>query len=1556
MTQEQILYDVRLTQSPSKPILIVEGYMDDKDRQFSVEETDQKAQAEAGREVHRTVEDVVASFAKQLEQKPDIADWSDRELRKMLHQLQSVPANGDVEKQKELQQHQQLLLVHMQERGLAQREASFDEELAEKWVEAVGDEVTIKRGDEAAEVSLKTVGGRDVLILPAKLTLADVIQAAQLLGHVEGTDIKTATAEKMQSFAKQLKDATFFLARQENDGKPVFDDGVLTYLYDYAEQLRSLAAGEEDEEDVDKKTADEIRKDAKHKDLLPEYFEKNPEAIQHHGGKEKVQEDYENRLFLSLLGKNHATAQVRDGEVGSFYDRVRERYRRREQGKKSPESFEEWLIKRKKFLLSNFAAYVNNGRIYANENTQRGLSEETQTRAEQSVFEAISQRGKAKQKELQIKALDGNPEMQQQVRDILQLEPDEAKVADLFVKAQEIKKNRLTLSEQFTQINRLVLQAYGLEYVQENGNYFPAKALAEGEFGCSVQTMLMADLLQEVYGDELVLLADTTIAGNAEEELSGHIRLVAITKESLHTANPEAFFIDTHTDLGGLEGPTRMTVVDKITDNSFAMEAAKAYLLSPDDVHTSLRLDNEETDGMASYEKNHTLTSVQTGVESAIWNNMAATLEPKEGQSTREFEEEKIRRVEMALALNPANAIAWAQLASLNAEDITRHNAFLQKAQALNETIEAENVKKFTIDVYAFQPQDPHLKDLVGDINNALRTLPQDPTLPSPDIEMLDFQTLRDIIANVRAYKDAPLNSSNQQLQAEAKTMLDTLQEAFNTSYNREKRRADLLPKFSTLSDEDVRILEEHPMDWLNAQFDNLYTLLEPGQELSSPQLNTLESLFGNAAQFVANKSGSINPDEVKRFSKEHNLRLNALVMRTHINNRDFQQIGPSARNLGIGGLFEGLGLDNGRVEQMYNRLSIALDTQRLARGGAEHRLRPEIAVRIPEEIIDEEFTLAARGTGSFAAIRQDIEKAIDDPSHLHHVRYHNLVLEQASVIAKEKWYKIHPGVEIPDDKRAEFMQEAKQSILDKATRQTITRSVRFAYDLLICSQRDAVIASRGSVDINDIERFRSDPTGINAYNLETFLISKFGLLNYEEQEFFDDIKVELARNELRYNKKKSPSEIGAMSKHELEAIGTELFKDLFAVPDLYSSGWRMDAIAKGLNARLGEERAQNLALFMRLRQGNDDQRREIWNKIGIYYPEEIARIIREKRANNPEFVGCFNNDLFTPKDRNGNQLPDKADGIEKVQFRYDNFRERFDPVIRYLREENLNKYITGGTDQLLDLTHLSQEQIEAVDNALYAGAAEELQAMYAQLQSTLNTKDMRNMLVSDVRFKDIYTRVMRVDDIPLALLQDTKGNHASISSELASQPGNDALVRAWGDTNIAQEAAQKLVAFLKGGPMGDKGLDGKIHTAEEFAEKVGAYNGVDAAAEMVRSTAGSLLLMAEEKPILDYLGINHLPFNLPVSRTQEIFGPGAKSLTRGEIQEMMFHLQERLMKAGHSEEQAHEIVNQLKERLGVTRADMVKMQIVALFILLLLAAASISIDVVDLKGMTSGK
>ena len=508
---------------------------------------------------------------------------------------------------------------------------------------------------------------------------------------------------------------------------------------------------------------------------------------------------------------------------------------------------------------------------------------------------------------------------------------------------------------------------------------------------------------------------------------------------------------------------------------------------------------------------------------------------------------------------------------------------------------------------------DPDLQDIVREYNNAVMRA----TARGTDV---DPHLLIDLRSQVRDAKN-----SGRVDRAQANDLIDKLNTIFEEENPQERGRGGREERIGFYLQQDDRDqLEADPIVWLDKQFDQLYLIARQGQELNSPLVDQIQRLISDALQYVSKK----RPEMVESFSALNTIRFNLISMRTTIGYLSIENIKKASFSLGAHGLLSGLALEKGEVSSMFNRLHEVFEDERL-KSKLQHAT-PEMTHKLQENVIQEQFDLAKKGLGNFGSL-ENIASRIDD------------------VLAK-----IKTNEKLPSDERTELTEEEK-SIANRAkeVRSKITRSVRTAYDIFVSSQRQAVLVARGK-HLSGNDAYFSDPfTGpLNVYNLEDLLIQKFSIYNAEDEEFVRRIKLDLADSNL----KEKGKDLGKLSEMEREDLGRRLFRDLFAVPDFFSSGWRIEGVLSSIEERIGKERAEDFALFMRLKLVNPakepKKRGEILGKITKYRPEEIIRLFRERSDN--ELNSLFEDDAF----------------INANIHNYDEFKTKYGGVLRLLREE----------------------------------------------------------------------------------------------------------------------------------------------------------------------------------------------------------------------------------------------------------------------------------------------
>lgn len=543
---------------------------------------------------------------------------------------------------------------------------------------------------------------------------------------------------------------------------------------------------------------------------------------------------------------------------------------------------------------------------------------------------------------------------------------------------------------------------------------------------------------------------------------------------------------------------------------------------------------------------------------------------------------------------------------------------------------------------------------------------------------------------------------------------------------------------FQLTDKELIRLQEsdEAAIAWLDSQFDIIYETARRGRELSSEIFRDVERKVDDALSYYSNliRNAQEREDIVEvrrlrrlftRLQETFNNRLSLLIMRQAMASRNLEGIMRASQQLGARGLFEGLRLEDGKVLMMFNRFNELLEDRRL-RHPNQHILSEEV-YRIQDEIIKEQFDFALQGIGDYADLKTTLERIESEG-----------------------------GEEI----------EKKKEFAKSLVRSRITRAARIAYDVVVTSQREAVIVSRGKA-IPAPLGYLSDPRSVlEIYNLEHLLLEKFQILNAEDEELVRRIKIDMANDHLDLIHKAHNS----MSERDKEELGKQLFKDLFAVPDFFSSSWRMRGMVDAIPIRLKylkyykaakdrgldeeqakreaesrfksqaddpeiKEKAENLALFMRLKQASQGSepewqlhrgilnRRPVWEKIQRFRPEEIVRLFRERTSDDTDFQNlflaseAFQHVIRDLKPEDKSKFDTLTSSKEKAEFIYDRVKDKYGSVIRLLRDQVLK----SNAPEQIDIENLTESQRQTIDAALGNGEAEKVKAIYTAMKAFIN-------------------------------------------------------------------------------------------------------------------------------------------------------------------------------------------------------------------------------------------
>ncbi len=450
-----------------------------------------------------------------------------------------------------------------------------------------------------------------------------------------------------------------------------------------------------------------------------------------------------------------------------------------------------------------------------------------------------------------------------------------------------------------------------------------------------------------------------------------------------------------------------------------------------------------------------------------------------------------------------------------------------------------------------------------------------------------------------------------------------------------------------------------------------------------------------------------------------------------------------------------------------------------------------------------------------------------------------------------------------------------KGGLFEGKTEADIRRAVRTAYDVLVSSQRLGVIVARGKHLRHD-EAYLSDPIGpLSLYNWEELLTAKFGLFNANSQEFLKELKLEMAN--FTIEEEKDPDKKKkylAMNPKEKEEFGAKLMRDLFKVPDFFSSGWRIQSMLESLEEREEIKNSENFALFMRLKDPRfrdknlypDEGKQaiaDIWKKIVEYKPDEIVGMFREADPNNEKL-----NKLYESIHTVDDTLIPTPEDVGKGITTYDKFKDKYAGAIRLLRENGFRQ----NPPVQINMANLDDEQKAIINRAMGdVGAGDRVQKIFAVMQEYINRDGMVEDIQSGHKFAGMLERTLIVDDALLHKMEDTEGGkYTALSKKYSNEQGGDSLVRSWNDHENGAKALQALVGFIQHGNDPEKNQK----FAEEFAEFTSQYNGMSEKARAYRFTRGTYLKLARQNIFVDALGFVRLPFRIKTSPIQRIFGP----------------------------------------------------------------------------------
>lgn len=840
-----------------------------------------------------------------------------------------------------------------------------------------------------------------------------------------------------------------------------------------------------------------------------------------------------------------------------------------------------------------------------------------------------------------------------------------------------------------------------------------------------------------------------------------------------------------------------------------------------------------------------------------------------------------------------------------------------------------------------------NLMGALDKISENINMLPQDPSVPPEEVERL--------MSGFKVFQEEYIRQLHTKAQIEDQEM-----------------RGD---QNLYLTAEDVRELYKDPIEWLNGQFDTIYTNTSEGQELNSPALSLIQQKMAYIDSIIRNRHPD-KPHLVEQVHELFNIRLGLMNMRNTMEYRASpDQIAQAAMGIRAHGLMTAMGFEKGRVGSMFHRMQEYLEDVRLRTGGLEGHVYPSMVAEMQVNLIKEQVALAEKGLGVWG----------------------NWATDEAFKDFNGDWGQAQKKVET-----------------------TILRTMRTAYDVFVVTQRQALIVSRGK-HLSGVDAFLSDPAGIfsNVFNIEDLSIDKWDLLTVEQKMFLKVIKLDLADSDLQ-ERGLNPK---TMSEDERLRLGTKLFIDLYAVPDFFSSGWRMkymneqrdklfaykfakqkieqegkawDKISPAEQTKAllsvweqAETESKKFGLFLQLKGADEKGRAAVWKEIKKYRVEEMWHLYRERaRDDLDELARAFAERGVTAMDEHGSPV---GVDLKNPATAYDIFKQKYGPVMRSIREEFFRRDIPMQLD-FGNLGAVRDEVMQKVDKALGAGEGQKLTELYQIMQSLMTDKKIeiltgRENASLEIKerskaFDGIYTRVLFVDDLMLGDLEKppADSNLTPLAKIWSSEPGADALVRNMRDIGNAYKAGEHLIGFLS---VEDE--KGKLKAAEEFGDSVGAYNGKSAKAKAIRFTEGSYLILSKSKFLLDALGVAKLPFRIPSTEYEKIFGPLAVPKSRDELRVQLDHLRGVLIGAAselsveekaelespnvsearkaelhakieHRIHEAEKWYLNMEKELGVTVADTVKLRAFSLLFFLMLAVISETYKMVDPASMVKGK
>lgn len=372
------------------------------------------------------------------------------------------------------------------------------------------------------------------------------------------------------------------------------------------------------------------------------------------------------------------------------------------------------------------------------------------------------------------------------------------------------------------------------------------------------------------------------------------------------------------------------------------------------------------------------------------------------------------------------------------------------------------------------------------------------------------------------------------------------------------------------------------------------------------------------------------------------------------------------------------------------------------------------------------------------------------------------------------------------------------------------------------------------------------------------------------------------------------------------------------------------------INAKAAEI-TKNQGLFLRLRStlassevlGHEDSKKDIWERIQKYKPEEMMRVMRER---------------LDPEDHNDEATLVQLNGIfRNAGGSHDQFKVEYGAILHAIREDAM----LNGSGAPIDMRDLLKPeyaaQREQINKALGDDTAtQRLVEAFKNIDTFVNGNNIIYKLNHSWQYEDVYKRTLLVDDVPLAQLEYAADNSGieKLSQIISGEVGGDALQRNGNDfMNYAKASGFKVSILSK------EGFESVEKDSEQFHQAVAAYEGPDGGAKAFRYSLGTFMRFSLQDYWADLAQVGKLPFRWSSSDIERVFGPGQKPMTAEDARSKLDHVSAFLTGTGKD---AHKYYYQLEEMLRAdaysrTKDKIFTSGIYLLLILMLLPAVAAS-------------